>query len=61
MSDWETLDTEKLLRKRREQHEATTSTGVGSYETPLGEPLRPSVVPCKPVERSKKKKKRETD
>jgi len=55
--DWETLDTEKVLRRQRDQQEQTTSSGVGGYEVPLGAPLRPPVPPYKPVKRSKKKPK----
>jgi len=57
-NDWEDLDTEKLLRKNREQREQTTSGGVGGYERPLGGPLRPAVPvpPYEPVETLKKKK-----
>jgi len=56
--EWETLDTEKVLRRNREQHEQTTSAGVGGYETPLGEPLRPPIPPYKPVKKPDKKKKK---
>ena len=58
MGDWEDLDTEKLLRKQREQSEQTTSAGVGGYEVPLGAPLRPPVPPYEPVEKPKKKQPR---
>ena len=53
--DWEDLDTEKLLRQRQDQHEQTTSGGVGGYEVPLGGPLRPPTPPYQPVEKPKKK------
>ena len=58
--DWETLDTEDTIRRQREQHEQTTSGGVGGYEVPLGEPLRRQ-VPVPPYKRVKKplKKKEE--
>jgi len=56
-SDWETLDTEKVIRRNREQHEQTTSGGVGGYEVPLGQPLRPPIPPRKPVDKKPKKKK----
>lgn len=56
--DWEDLDTEKLLRKQREQHEQTTSGGVGGYEVPLGGPLRPPIPPYEPAEKPKKKPKK---
>lgn len=56
--DWEDLDTEKLLRKQREQQEQTTSSGVGGYEVPLGATLRPPIPPYEPVERPKKKQPR---
>lgn len=52
---WETLDTEKVLERNREQHEQTTSSGVGGYETPLGGPLRPPVPPYQSVPKKKKK------
>lgn len=55
-NDWDTLDTEKLLRRQREQHEQTTSGGVGGYEVPLGAPLRPPIPPYEPVEQPKKKR-----
>lgn len=56
--DWEDLDTEKLLRKQREQQEQTTSAGVGGYEVPMGAPLRPPVPPYEPVEPVKKTRKK---
>lgn len=55
-NDWEDLDTEKLLRRQREQHEQTTTGNVGGYEVPLGGPLRPPVPPYQPVEPPKPKK-----
>lgn len=54
--DWEDLDTEKLLRKQREQQEQTTSGNVGGYEVPLGGPLRPPIPPYEPVEPKPKKR-----
>lgn len=54
-NDWDTLDTEKLLRKQREQHEQTTSGNVGGYAVPLGEPMRPAVP--EPTSKPKTKKK----
>ena len=53
---WEDLDTEKLLRRQREQSEQTTSAGVGGYEVPLGAPLRPPIPPYEPVAKPKKKR-----
>jgi len=56
-NDWDTLDTEKLLRKRQDQHEQTTSAGVGGYAVPLGgEPMRPAVPAPKPKPKKKSKK-----
>lgn len=56
--DWQPLDTTELLRRQREQQEQTTSTGVGGYETPLGQPLRPPIPPYEVVKPSKKQKRR---
>lgn len=36
-NDWETLDTEDLIRRREEQ---TTSANVGAYPVPLGAPSK---------------------
>lgn len=59
--DWETLDTERLIRKRRDQHEQTTSAGVGGYSVPLGAPLRPAVPVPTPKPKSKRKKSKQSD
>lgn len=58
-TDWSTLDTEKLLRKRQDQHEQTTSAGVGGYAVPLGEPMRPAIPSPTSNPKLKKKKKQE--
>jgi hypothetical protein len=55
--DWSTLDTEKLLRTRQDQHEQTTSAGVGGYAVPLGEPMRPAIPEPKPKKKQKKQEK----
>lgn len=52
--DWQPIDTAELLRRRQDQHEQTTSVGVGGYEKPLGEPLRPPIPPYEPVPPKKK-------
>lgn len=57
-NDWDTLDTEKLLRKQREQHEQTTSGNVGGYAVPLGEPMRPAAPAPAPKPKIKKRKSR---
>jgi hypothetical protein len=56
-NDWETLDTDNVLQRQRDQHEQTTSAGVGGYETPLGAPLRP-VAPIPPYKSAKPKPKK---
>jgi hypothetical protein len=57
--DWSTLDTEKLLRTRQDQHEQTTSAGVGGYAVPLGEPIRPATPEPAQKPKSKKKQKKQ--
>ena len=56
--DWETLDTEKVIRRQRDQNEQTTSAGVGGYERPLGSPVRPPVAPYTAVPPKKPSKKK---
>lgn len=41
MADWETLDVVELLQRRDEATGGgTTSGNVGSYQVPIGQPLR---------------------
>jgi hypothetical protein len=54
-NDWETLDTKKVLEKRKRQQQETTSGSVGAFAVPLGaEPMRPPMV-VKPKKKKSKK------
>ena len=54
--DWDTLDTERVLKRQRQQQEQTTSSGVGGYPVPLGKPVRPP-IPNPTITKKKKENK----
>ena len=54
MPDWKSLDTQKLLDRKRKQ-EATTSAGVGGYVGPaFGQIQRPPMVQPKRKKKDRK-------
>jgi|WetSurMetagenome_2_1015567.scaffolds.fasta_scaffold19125_2 hypothetical protein len=46
--DWETLDTQELLRRQQQQQEETMSAGVGGFAVPIGKPMRRQVPVASP-------------